>query len=78
MNYKTSYYVKEIGALAGLALVVLALAVESVPLAYLGLLAEVAAVVQTLIFCRCPHCGHRFRLREKIANFCPECGKELE
>ena len=79
MHYRTSFYVKEIGLISGLVLVMIALAAQLEVLAWLGVLIEIASVVQALVYYKCPYCKQRFGLRNrKVPNFCPECGHELE
>lgn len=37
------------------------------------------AIVQALVFYRCPHCGYSLmNVRGNVPNHCPSCGKELK
>ena len=78
MDFKTSYYVKEVGVILGVALLFFAMAAESILLTGIGVLVEVLALAQALVFYRCPYCKSMFPIREKPSNFCPECGHALE
>ena len=43
----------------------------------LAVAALVLNIIQTLIFYRCPHCGHLLYTRSAPPSYCPHCGEEL-
>ena len=44
----------------------------------LGLILLIIGILWHIVFVRCPHCGHHFRFRASISNYCPDCGGKLE
>lgn len=38
----------------------------------------VMSFVWYFLFLRCPHCGTLFGLRQRISQYCPYCGEELD
>ena len=43
---------------------------------YLGIIAAFAALIEWVLFGRCPHCGKY--LGRSMGKYCPHCGGDLE
>lgn len=78
MNYKRSEKLFSATCYLCIALVVVSTVLEIRWLSAAGLGVLVLGVLQMLLFYKCPYCGKHFSLRKKRAEYCPECGKELE
>ena len=47
-------------------------------LVYIALFPMAAALIVTLLFWKCPHCGARLPRGLRVYDRCPRCGKELD
>lgn len=83
LDYKKSRFIQYIGE--ALSFIALFVAYEinknttyKVFLFILGWIILTLAILQYYAFCNCPYCGHHFSIKNKLPNYCPECGKKLE
>ena len=83
MNYKKSYLLYNIGGIGGLISLLMGSfltklhPVLGMILSVIGVVVGVLAILQTILFYRCPYCGSRLDIRSRKPVFCPECGKKL-
>ena len=66
-----------IGVIAGFILMLIGGLLAIKWLLVLGGVAFLAAVFQTLLFFRCPHCGKLWDTRGGVPHYCPECGEYI-
>ena len=82
MNYKTSFKLLRYGEAGGILFALLGCLLESKYSAaadvffVLGGVGILAAVLQALIFYKCPYCGAKFNIRFKSPEYCPNCGEK--
>ena len=43
----------------------------------LGFLVMIASVLYANRYFKCPHCDAKLDFRQKVPNFCPNCGEKL-
>ena len=77
VDYQKSYELLWVGLIAGFVLMLIGGSLEIGWLLWLGAAVFMAAVLQTLLFFRCPHCGGHWDARSGIPHYCPECGEPL-
>ena len=81
MDYKKSYYLLNTGGFFSIILLLIATH-QSSPLkgilAAIGFITILLNIAQSLVFCHCPICGQHISTREKLPQYCPECGNKLE
>lgn len=78
LTYRQSYRLMYVFLGAALLLGLPAALFEFKPLMYAGIAAALAGILQTAIFCRCPHCGESLNIRGGLPNYCPDCGEKLD
>lgn len=75
MDYQKSYVLMWVGTIAGFVLMLIGGVLAINWLLILGGAAFLAAVFQTLLFFRCPHCYGHWDVRGGVPHYCPECGE---
>ena len=75
MDYRKSYVLMWIGVIAGFVLMFIGGSTAIKWLLVTGGVVFLSAVLQTLLFFRCPHCGGHWDTRGGIPHYCPECGE---
>ena len=85
MDYKKSYLLLSAGVWGGGIAALIGMFLEtSNPSANLGQIIAgagvavmIAALLQAMIFYKCPYCGERFNIRGRKPDYCPKCGNKL-
>lgn len=78
MNFKTSKQILIIGLLLAIALLVGEKVSGEDVVGYVGIAIMFAAVVQAVVFFRCPKCkASLLRKKGAILKKCPKCGRDL-
>lgn len=78
-TYRQSYRLLYVFFGAAFFLGFIAAVLEFEPLIYIGMAVVLAGVIQSVIFCRCPHCGRLLGMRRGgMPAYCPDCGEKLD
>ena len=78
MDFRKSYELMWGGELAGFVLMLTGGALAVRWLLVIGGVVFLAAVFQTFLFFRCPHCGGSWDVRSGIPRCCPACGAHIQ
>ena len=77
MDYQKSYLLMWIGIIVGFVLMLVGGSLTIKWLLVLGGAVFLAAILQTLLFFRCPCCGKLWDTRGGVPHYCPECGEYI-
>ena len=77
MDYQKSYVLMWVGMIVGIILVAVGAGLEIGWLLGIGFVIFAAALLQTWLFFRCPHCGKLWDTRGGVPHYCPECGEYI-
>lgn len=83
MNYKKSHMLLTFGIWTGSIIVFTGLSIGSHGIwignliGAIGTFMMVSAIVQAVLFFKCPKCGRRLNIRGRKIDFCPGCGHKL-
>ena len=77
MDYQKSYLLMWIGIIAGFVLMLVGGSLTIKWLLVLGGAVFLAAILQTLLFFRCPCCGQLWDTRGGVPHYCPHCGEYI-
>ena len=77
MDYQKSYMLMWIGIIAGFVLMLVGGSLTIKWLLVLGGAVFLAAILQTLLFFRCPHCGGLWDTHGGVPHYCPHCGEYI-
>ena len=77
MDFWKSYVLMWVGMIVGIILVAVGAGLEIGWLLGIGFVIFAAALPQTWLFFRCPHCGKLWDTRGGIPHYCPNCGEYI-